>query len=186
MQSTGLELHLLKLDWSLQCLRPAPGTTMPLRRSSTRGGSSLTCVRAEGVARLACMKLLEFSACRLLSGTMPTRRNSSSKLMWQVLLVVLNLTRLPEHSTETSSLAMRGAAEAKLEGMLEIRIEDLELLLCCALRLALKPCLRMGLVEGSGLGHRTSRTHELGLRLAQAVPKLGPAFLRRNLHKGVS
>ncbi len=67
-----------------------------------------------------------------------------------------------------------------------MRIAGLDPLLCCALRLALNPCLRKGLVDGSGLGHRTSRSLAKGLNMAEALPELGPAILRRNLHKGRS
>ena len=70
--------------------------------------------------------------------------------------------------------------------MLEMRIEGLALCLCCALRLVPVPRLRKGLVVGSGLGHLTSKARELGSEMADTLPELELAALRKYLHRGRS
>ena len=73
--------------------------------------------------------------------------------------------------------------ETKFEEMLEMRIEAGALCLCCTC-LWLQPRLRVCLMAGSGLGHLASRALMLRAMGADALPELGLATLRRNLHKG--
>ena len=70
--------------------------------------------------------------------------------------------------------------------MFEMRTEGQVVCLCCALRLLPPPCLRRGLVVGSGLGHLTSKEREHCPMVAEVLPELEEANLRMNLHNGRS
>ena len=73
--------------------------------------------------------------------------------------------------------------ETKFNELLEMRINGKVLCLRCTC-LLLPPRLRKCLVAGSGLGHLASRALVSRAVGADALPELGQAILRRNLHKG--
>ena len=68
--------------------------------------------------------------------------------------------------------------------MFEMRIEGQVVCLRCALGLLPPPCLRMGLVVVSGLGHLTSKVRDRCPMVADVLPQLEEANLRMNLHSG--
>ena len=132
---------------------------------------------AEGAAgRLALSLSLAVTEAR------PTRRRPSSRLMCPALKSSCwhKLTLLGKQSTASREA---GAATTKLDEMQERRTTRC---LCCTLRLAPVPCLRKGLLGGSGLGHLASPVQDLVCELAEIPPGLEPAPLRRNLHIGRS